>query len=426
VRTSYAEKPCLSRVKIVDRESEGLVRVQMPLPMAGLMVDLQGELQALVWETGKVLMQAIMESEVERMAGQRYAHIPERKAGRAGHARGWVFYSGRKVPLSRPRVRDDTGEVGLSSVAAFQTDGPIQRAVAGKVISGVKMRRYEQCLDDVCEGYGIKKSSVSRHWVEASARKVRELMERELDGLKLVAIVIDGIRFREVLVIVALGVDWRGYKHVLGLYPGATENATTCQMLLDDMIGRGLNPKCRYLFIIDGSKALRQAIRSTFGEDAVVQRCQVHKKRNVKDHLEKTYHRVLSQRLSAAYGMADYADAKAGLDKTIRWLEEISPSAAESLREGLEETLTLHRLEVPYLLRLSLSSTNLIESCFSTTRERSASVKRWRGQDQVMRWAGSVLMDAEAQFKRVRGYVGMSQLMAKLGIEVVETQEAVA
>ena len=157
-----------------------------------------------------------------------------------------------------------------------------------------------------------------------------------------------------------------------------------------------------------------------------MQRCQVHKKRNVKDHLPRSYHRALSLRLSGAYGMAHYAEAKAELEKTVAWLEGISPSAAQSLHEGMEETLTLHRLGVPELLRRSLSSTNLIESCFSTTRERSRSVKRWRGEDQVLRWAGAVLLDTEKGFRRVRGYQAMPVLLEKLGIKAIEESEAAA
>jgi transposase-like protein len=283
-----------------------------------------------------------------------------------------------------------------------------------------------ECLDAVCEGYGVEKSSVSRQWVKASSESLKELAERPLGNLDLVGILIDGVRFRDVLVVVALGVDSQGYKHVLGLYPGATENQTACQGLLDDLVRRGLDGKRRYLFVIDGAKALRGAIRAAFGADAPVQRCQVHKKRNVTDHLARSYHRTLSLRLSAAYGMAQYADARAELEKVTKWLDEISATGADSLREGLEETLTLHRLGVPPLLRRSLSSTNLIESCFATTRERSQSVKRWRGQDQVMRWGGTMLLEAQKRFKRVRGHEAMPVLVAKLGLRPLDQQEAVA
>jgi putative transposase len=184
--------------------------------------------------------------------------------------------------------------------------------------------------------------------------------------------------------------------------------------------------KGRLLIVIDGSKALKAAVRDMFGEAALVQRCQVHKKRNVQDHLPKSYHRALSLRLGAARGMADYADARAELDKTVRWLEGISPSAADSLKEGLEETLTLHRRGVPDRLRRSLSSTNLIESCFSSTRERSRSVKRWRGEDQVMRWAGATLLEAEKGFHRVWRHAAMPVLLTKLGLGEVEEQRAAA
>ena len=426
MRSRYGVEGRLSSAKLLARQQDGTVLVQLPLPMVGVMVDVQAEVEQFAAQCGLALMEACIESEVERIAGARHERIPEREAWRGGKTQGWAYFAGRKVALRRQRVRGKGGERALSSVAAFHQDGRMQRAVAGKVLAGVKMRRYERCLDDLCEGYGVKRSSISRHWVGASARALRELAERALGELGLAVLVIDGVRFREVCVVVALGVDYKGYKHVLGIYAGATENAATCQGLLDDLIRRGLDPKGKYLFVIDGSKALRAAIRDTFGPQALVQRCQVHKKRNVRDHLPKSYHRALSLRLSAAWKMKSYADARAELDKTLRWLEDLSPSAAESLREGMEETLTLHRLDVPPSLRRSLSSTNLIESCFSTTRERVRSVKRWRGEAQVMRWAGTMLVEAEKGFRRVQGYGALPVLLSKLGISGVDDKEAAA
>ena len=347
MKTAYDGKEALSRVKMVEKDMADQVTLQLPLPVAGLMMELQEEVERFGWECGRRLIEACIESEVEGIAGPRYEHDPERKAYRGGKTSGWAYYGGRKVPLKRQRVRGEAGEVALQSVRAFQQDGRMQRAVAAKVLAGVGTRRYEGCMDEVCEGYGIRKSSVSRHWVKASAKALKELAERRLDKLNLAAILIDGVRFRDVLVVAAMGVDCRGYKHILGLYAGATENAATCQGLLDDLIRRGLDPEGKYLFVIDGAKGLRSAIRKTFGDEALIQRCQVHKKRNVKEHLPKSYHRALSLRLVAAYGMEDYADAKAELEKTVKWLDGLSASAAESLREGLEETLTVHRLGVP-------------------------------------------------------------------------------
>jgi len=426
MRSGYVGQDRLSSAKVVRRQRDGTVLVQLPLPMLDVMVDVQAEVEQFAARCGLLLMQACVENEVECLAGRRYEHTTERKAYRAGRTSGWAYYAGRKVALPRQRVRGQEGEVALSSVAAFRQDGRMQRAVAGKVLGGVKMRRYEGCLDAVCEGYGVKRSSVSRHWGRASARSLKELAERPLGELELAVLLIDGVRFRDVCVVVALGVDYRGYKHVLGLYGGATENAATCQGLLEDLVRRGLAPEGKYLFVIDGSKALRAAVRDTFGEAALVQRCQVHKRRNVREHLPKCYHRALSLRLTRAWGMQDYADARAELEKTVRWLEGLSPSAAESLREGLEETLTLHHLEVPGLLRRSLSSTNLIESCFSTTRERTRSVKRWRSADQVLRWAGTMLLEAEKGFRRVRGHAAMPVLLTKFGLAELDAQGAAA
>jgi putative transposase len=426
VRSEYGAEDRLSSAKVVAKREDGTVLVQLPLPMLDVMVDVQAPVEQFAARCGLLLMQACIENEVELLAGRRYEHAPDRRASRSGRTSGWAYFAGRKVDMPRQRVRGEKGQIALSSVAAFRRDGRMQRAVADKVLGGVKMRRYEGCLDALCEGYGVKRSSVSRHWVKASAKALKQLAERPLGDLDLAALVIDGVRFRDVCVVVALGVDHRGRKHILGLYAGATENATTCKGLLEDLVRRGLDQQGRLLFVIDGSKAVRAAIRATFGEAARVQRCQVHKKRNVRDHLPKSYHRTLSLRLSAAWGMVDCADAPAELDKTVRWLEGLSHSAAESLREGLEETLTLHRLGVPDLLRRSLSSTNLIESCFSSTRERSRSVKRWRGEDQVVRWAAATLLEAEKGFHRVRGYAAMPVLLSKLGLGEVEDREAAA
>jgi transposase-like protein len=213
--------------------------------MVDVMVDVQAEVEEFAARCGLLLMQACVDSEVESLAGRRYERTPERQAYRAGCTSGWAYYAGRKVPLPRQRVRGDEGEVDLSSVAAFRRDSRMQRTVAGKVLAGVKMRRYEGCLDAVCEGYGVKKSSVSRHWVRASARALKDLAERPLSKMNLAVLLIDGVRFRDVCVVVALGVDYRGYKHILGLYGGATENAATCRGLLEDLIRRGLDVEGR-------------------------------------------------------------------------------------------------------------------------------------------------------------------------------------
>src|SRR5271169_2243694 len=217
-----------------------------------------------------------------------------------------------------------------------------------------------------------------------------------------------------------------GRKHVLGLWQGATENATVCTSLLEDMGRRGLNIGKDYLFVLDGSKALRSAVSKMFGTDAAVQRCQQHKRRNVLAHLPKEHQHSIDARISAAYNMAAYENARKSLELTVKYLEKLNPSAAGSLKEGLEETLTIHKLGVTGLLIKTLSTTNPIESCFSVTRTITGRVKRWRGDDMVQRWAVASLLRAEKKFRRVKGYKEIPKLIAALQLKSIDRKEAAA
>lgn len=340
---------------------------------------------------------------------------PQRVGYRWGSQAGFAFLNGRKVALAHPRVRtlDGRREVALASYAKFQEDGA-GRVAYRDLMRGVSTRNYADGVEGFLNGYGLEKSSVSRQFVRASGEKLRELMERDLSKQRFVVVFIDGIGFAEHLLIVALGVDEKGRKHTLGLWQGATENATVCQALFDDLSRRGLDAQNGLLFVTDGGKGLRAAIQKTFGKIAQVQRCLEHKKRNVLEHLPKHRQAEFRGKLSAAYGMLDYAEAKRALLACVAELERINPSAAASLREGLEETLTLHRLRVPAALRASLSTTNPIESPFAYAREKTHRVKRWRGGDQVQRWAASALLAAEKSWHRVKGHTLMAQLVEAL------------
>lgn len=282
------------------------------------------------------------------------------------------------------------------------------------ILAGLTTRNYRRAVESVLEGYGIEKSSVSREFVQASAAQLRELCERKLDGLDLVVLLIDAKEVGGQAVVVALGIATDGKKHVLGLWQGATENTTVVKSLLEDLVARGLKPDRRYLFVIDGAKALRAAIAKVFGDRGEVQRCQIHKRRNVREHLPENGQREYDWHLRKAYAMTNYAEAKAALEKLFRQLERINPSAARSLEEGLEETLTVHRLGVGWLLRRTLSSTNPIESCLSTVEQVARNVKRWRGGDQSLRWTATALLEAEKKFRRVKGYRELEALHRRL------------
>lgn len=405
------------RILSVDQAS-----VQLSLPIAEIVAGVSDAVEAVAAQAGLLVMQALVAEEVEHLAGPRYQHDANRQATRWGSEQGYAVFAGRKVPLERPRVRGGDGrELPLERYRLFQQDGRLQQAVRRHVIAGVSMRDYEGVIDQVCDGYGVEHSSVSRHWKQASAAELRRLLERSLAELDLVVLVIDGIEFHGFLLVVALGIDTRGTKHVLGLWPGATENAQVCKDLLADLVRRGLRTDRRYLFVLDGSKALHAAVQATFGQRAEVQRCHRHKERNVLSYLPPSYHGTVRQRLRAAWGLNDYREAKAALKKLVEHVRELSVSASRSLEEGLEETLTLHRLGVPESLRVSLRSTNLIESCFAATRELGANVKRWRSEEMVQRWAGTMLLEAEKQFHRIKGHREMSLLLVSLrGIETAE------
>ncbi len=402
------------------------VTVQLSLPIAEILAGVHGAVEEMAGEAGLLIMQSLIEEEVEQRAGERYKHDTDREAMRWGKEESYVTFAGKKVPFLRPRLRGAGGqEIQLERFKLFQRGSAMEEAVAKEVICGVSMRDYEKAVDGLAEGYGVRKSSVSRHWKALSRERLAEFVERSLKELDLVAIMIDGLVFHETLLVVALGVDSEGRKHVLGLWEGASENTEVVTSLLEDLVRRGVDATKRYLFVLDGAKALASAVRKVFGKDADIQRCQIHKERNILEHLPKSYHRTVRMRLRAAWKMRDYEDAKSELIRLERYLKDLNPSAARSLAEGMEETLTLHRLEVPDLLHKSLRSTNAIESSFDTTRKYCRNVKRWRKGDMATRWAGTMLLEAQKRFKRVKGYRAMAKLLIALGRPLVDAKKAI-
>jgi putative transposase len=414
VRKTYQGMQSKSKRKFEVLGNRELL-VEVPLPMVEVWEELQAQVEQLTGHAGLRIIGTILEDEVTRRVGPSHRPAPASSAVRWGRQPGYVVFGGQKVAIPRPRVRTREGEeVALDSYARLQHDGRRQRAVREGIVSGLTTRNYRRAVESVMEGYGIEKSSVSREFVQASAAQLQELCERKLDELELVALLIDGIDIGKQVLVVALGIEPSGKKHVLGLWQGATENTSVVKSLLEDLVARGLKPERRYLFVIDGAKALRAAIEKVFGERAEVQRCQIHKRRNVKDHLPKNCQRDYDRRIRNAYAMTNYAEAKTELEKIFRQLERVNPSAAHSLEEGLEETLTVHRLNVGALLRRTLSSSNPIESCLSTVERVTRNVKRWRGGDQALRWTATGLLEAERKFRRVRGYRELEILHRRL------------
>lgn len=266
------------------------------------------------------------------------------------------------------------------------------------------------------DGYGTSRSAVSRQMIDATAARLKELCECDLSAFDVRVLLIDGVKVGKALQATVLGIDGEGEKKILGFREGATENSTVVCDLLADLVSRGLknDPERALLVVIDGSKALYKAVRQTFGTRVSIQRCQIHKLRNVLDYLPDELRQEYSRKISAAYAMRSHADAERALRSVVRELYKINVSAANSLEEGLEETLTVHRLDVPQTLRRSLRSTNMIESAFSQSRHLMKNVRRWRSSQHSQRWTATVLLEAEKKFRRIRGYKHMPELIEAL------------
>jgi len=417
------------RYRIMTRKVNGKVReisqdrvvMEVPIPMAEIISGASFIIEKTAEELGLMFMLPAIHAEAEKKGGVKDSKNPHRLAYWWGNQGGYVYYEGKKVPILKPRVRAKEGkEVKLQTYEAFKSQDGAMELCLGDLLSGLSTRRYEWVAGRFLEGYGIKKSSVSRTYIKATTEKMQELLERNLKGLDLCVIFIDGLEIKGHLLVEALGVDTEGRKHVLGLWQGATENRELCIALLDDLERRGLDVNKNYLFVLDGSKALRSAVAAKFGNRGMVQRCQVHKRRNVKSYLPPEHQAQIDARIRAAYHMVGYEEAKKSLDLTVRYLERLNPSAARSLEEGLEETLTVHKLDIGEVLRKSLSSTNAIESCFSITSWITLRVKRWQNGEMVQRWAAVALLEAEKRFKRVKGYREIPRLVAALQREGVK------
>lgn len=412
--------------KIREIGNEGVL-LELPMPVAEIVGSLPEAIRQLSQDTGILLMMAAMQSECERIAGVKHSKDPLRTSNWWGNEISPVYYDGQKVLIERPRLRGkNSKEIELATLKAFREPEGMRAAVMKNMVLGISSRNYEETVEGFIKGYGIKKSSVSRHFVKATAKQMMEFLERDISGLDLFTIFIDGIEFKGQLIVAAMGIDTGGKKHMLGLWQGATENAAVCGKLLEDMSRRGLDIGKDYLFILDGSKALRSAVARMYGTKAAIQRCQQHKRRNVREHLPKEHQNTIDARIRAAYNMTDYDEAKKSLELTVKYLERLNPSAAASLKEGLEETLTVHRLGITGLLRKTLSTTNPIESCFSVTRSITGRVKRWRDGDMVQRWAVAALLRAEKKFRRVKGYKEIPKLVAAFRQKTLDGKEMAA
>jgi transposase-like protein len=374
------------------------------------MVQAREDIEAFAAELGLLVIRRVMEAEVQKTLGP----WGKQSIHRHGSQPGYVVYGGRKVSLERPRLRSrEDKEVPLASYRIFQKPGQLQQAVARQLTRQCSTRDYEGAIEGCLKGYGIKRSSVSRHWKAATAKELEQLMQRPVPK-ELLVLMIDSKFFGGDCLVAAIGIDLQGKKHVLGLWHGATENATVVKGLLEDLVARGLESERKLLVVLDGAKALRKAVQMVLGEQALVQRCRIHKLRNVLDQLPEDKKLQVRWRLRTAWANKDVTVAEKELRKIARSLEEAWPMAAASLLEGLEETLTVQRLKVHPKLCRSLSNTNLIENGFSQVAHQARRVKRWHGPRMILRWTASALLRAEKTFKRINGCEQLKDLEKSL------------
>jgi putative transposase len=399
-----------SKPKLIAKD----VQVQLSLPVAGVLRDVQSAFFGLCVSAGKAVLSAMMEEDRIALCGPKGVPDSSRRAYRGGHTRSWVTLGGRRIAVSRPRVRAvDAAELPLPSFAWAAQADPLDAATIAAISAGVSTRRYRTTLDGLPSGEqegSISRSAVSRRFVTLSSARLGEWLNRKLDERVLPVVMIDGIHFRDRVVLIALGIDAEGEKHVLGIREGSTENTRVVRALLADLIDRDLDAEAPRLWVIDGAKALRRAIAEVFGASALIQRCQEHKRRNVLDHLPKELHASVSRALRDAWQSQDAALAKRQLDRLAHSLARAHPGAAASLREGLEETLTVTALGIDGALYRTLRSTNPIENLNGLIAHYTRNVKRWNDGHMLLRWIGSALHEAAGGFRCVRGFRDMKRL----------------
>lgn len=406
-------------VKVVNHDEvvEELLPPRIQQALGQLVGAAKEGLLSLSVAVGLGVLSEMMAEEVDEVCGPKHKHNRDRTAYRHGTDDGTVTLGGRRVEVERPRMRTKDGEeeVPLRTYEHFADRDPLARVVLERMLAGVSTRRYRRTQEPVGEQVEIKarstsKSSVSRTFKERTKRALEALMSRSLADMRLAAMMIDGLELQGRMMIVALGITTEGVKVPLGLWEGDTENATVVTALLSDLVDRGLDPEQGMLFTIDGSKALRKAIRKVFGERVPVQRCIWHKERNVMDHLPESARPAVKARLRRAWRETDYDRALEQLRRLASELDRTHPGAAGSLREGMEETLTVIKLGITGKLRRTLESTNPCESMIECVRRTQRNVKRWRDGEMGLRWTAAGMLEAEKQFRKVIGYTQLPQL----------------
>jgi putative transposase len=377
---------------------------------------------------GLEVLGELMETEVAELAGPKGKHDPERSHVRHGTEDGSVVLGGRKVAVKRPRVRtaDDVAEATLETYETAKAEDLLAEHMVGAMLAGLSTRRYPAALEPVGDqtdeaSSGTSKSAVSRRFVNATSERLAELMSRRLDDERWLIVFVDGFTFGQHQLVGALGVTDDGTKVPLAVVEGTTENATLVRRLLADLADRGLDASGGLLFVVDGSKALSSAIPAVYGSKALIQRCRIHKERNVLDHLPEAEHDWVRRKLRAAWNNDNADQAAHELEMLARALKRKHPGAAASLREGLDQTLTVTQLRITGALLKTVFSTNPVESMIEIVREHASNVKRWRDGEMALRWAAAGMECARDQFRRVKGYRQLPELARRL--EIVTADE---
>ena len=421
--TKHAKKS--DHLQIVESQK---ALVEVPLPLLRALTSTRNAFFELCVDAGRQVLDALMEQDREWLCGPLWKRDPDRVAGRAGTTPSAVTLGGRRVRVDRPRVRNRKGqEVELPSFAFASSRDALDDRTLEAMACGVSTRKYRRSLECLPEDIGeqsVSKSAVSRRFVALSQKQMITWLTTPLGVRRFPIVMIDGIVLGDHTILIALGIDTDGKKQILGLREGATENSRVAKALLRDLIDRGLSQEQARLFVIDGSKAIRTAIRKIFGHLGVVQRCQLHKQRNVLGHLPEHLHANVKAVLAEAWSMNDASVAQRRLERLASSLEANHPGAAGSVREGLSETLTLQRLEIAGALYRKLRTTNAIENLNSGIAIYTRNVKRWRGGSMAVRWVSAAIQEAEKKFRRVQGFRDIEKLTKAL--KRVETEDEAA
>ena len=409
---------------------EGVLPERIQEALGQLVGAAKQGLLALSVEVGLGVLRELLEQEVDELVGPKGKWNPDRSAVRHGHENGEVTLGGRRVPVKRPRARtvDGESELPLQTYEHFADRDALEEVVLERMLAGVSTRQYRRAQEPVGEqletdARSTSKSAASRVFVARTRQQLWKLMRRPLSDLRLAVIMLDGIELHGYTNIVALGITTEGEKLALGLWDGSTENAAVAAALLSDLVDRGVDVEQGLLFVIDGAKALRKAIRQVFGNKVPVQRCVQHKQRNVLDHLPERERPAVKTRLRRAWKETTHDRALEQLTALALELEHAHPGAAASLREGMEETLTVTRLGITGKLKLTLQSTNPCESMISTVRVIQRNVKRWTSGDMCLRWTAAGMLEAETRFRKVEGYRGLAGLAVKIEHDLLRNRQ---